>query len=59
MLKISQVKVKITPQGRFFPALMPNRYWAEDISDDQFASVLVLEVDQNQALWVCLDAIGV
>ncbi len=58
MLKISQANVKITPRGRFFPIIMPNRHWAEEVADDQFATVLVLEVEGTRALWVTLDAIG-
>lgn len=58
MLKISQHKVKITPRGRFFPIVMPNRHWAEEVADDQFATVLVLDSNGTKALWVCLDVIG-
>lgn len=58
MLKVSQLKMKITPEGRFFPPMMPNGHWAEDIVDDQFASVLILDQDNTKLMWVSLDAIG-
>lgn len=58
MLKVSQLKMKITPEGRFFPPMMPNGHWAEDITDDQFASVLILDQDNTKLVWVSLDAIG-
>ena len=58
MLKAAQLKTKITPEGRFFPAMMPNGHWAEDIADEQYASILILEKDGNKLVWMCLDAIG-
>lgn len=58
MLKVSQLKMKITPEGRFFPPMMPNGHWAEDFADDQFASVLLIDKDGTKLVWVSLDAIG-
>lgn len=58
MVKVSQIKTPITPVGRFFPAKMPNRHWAEDIADAQYASLLLIEVDGTRALWISLDSIG-
>ncbi|MBR0385974.1 MAG: hypothetical protein IJI05_05455 [Erysipelotrichaceae bacterium] len=58
MTKVSQLKVSITPAGRFFPAKMPNGHWAEDFSDLQYASILLLDVDGTRAVWISLDAIG-
>ena len=58
MVKVSQLKTRISAAGRFFPAVMPNGHWAEDFADEQFASVLVLDVDSVKAIWISLDAIG-
>ena len=58
MLKVAQSKSKITPEGRFFPPMMPNGHWAEDFADHQYASVMVLESDQTRLIWISLDAIG-
>ncbi|MBR0138468.1 MAG: hypothetical protein IJM15_08655 [Erysipelotrichaceae bacterium] len=58
MVKVSQIKTPITPVGRFFPAMMPNGHWAEEIADEQYASIMLLEVDGERVLWVSLDAIG-
>lgn len=58
MVKVSQIKTTISAVGRFFPAMMPNGHWAEDFADEQFASVLVIDVDGVKAIWICLDAIG-
>ena len=57
-MKVSQTKVSITPVGRFFPAKMPNGHWAEDFSDAQYASILLLEVNGVKAVWISLDSIG-
>lgn len=58
MLKVAQIKVKITPEGRFFPPMMPNGHWAEDFADHQYASVLLLEAEKAKLIWISLDAIG-
>lgn len=58
MVRVSQVKVTITAVGRFFPAKMPNGFWAEDFTDMQYASILLMDVDGTRILWVSLDAIG-
>ncbi len=58
MLKTAQLKTPITPAGRFFPPLMPNGRWAEDIADEQYASILLLDNDGTKLLWISLDAIG-
>ena len=58
MLKTAQLKTPITPKGRFFPPMMPNGHWAEDIADEQYASILLLENNGVKLLWISLDAIG-
>ena len=58
MVKVSQLKTTISAVGRFFPAMMPNGHWADDFADEQFASVLVIDVDGIKAIWISLDAIG-
>lgn len=58
MLKAAQMKTKITPEGRFFPPMMPNGHWAENFADDQYASVLILEKNGTKLVWICLDVIG-
>ena len=57
-MKVSQLKTRITPVGRFFPAMMPNGHWSEDIADEQYASVLMLEVNNQKMIWISLDSIG-
>ncbi len=58
MIKAAQLKTPITPRGRFFPIIMPNGHWAEDIADEQYASILLLDVEGTKLLWISLDAIG-
>ena len=58
-MKVSQLKTRITPVGKFFPAMMPNGHWAEEIADEQYASVLILEVSEKKVVWISLDSIGI
>jgi len=58
MLKAAQLKTIITPRGRFFPPMMPNGHWAEDIADEQYASILLLDCDGTRLLLMSMDVIG-
>ncbi len=58
MLKCAQYKVKITAEGRFFPAIMPNGNYCEEIADDQYFSMMILDVDGEKLVLSSFDAIG-
>lgn len=59
MLQVSQSKGNITPRGKFFPFMMPNGQWAEAITDEQYANVMVIKKEDTVLIWISLDAIGI
>lgn len=61
-MKVSTYRVKITPEGRFFPCyLMGHAIRTEKavgILNDLWATALVLEVDGEQLVWVAVELVG-